>query len=68
VPNAKADQRLPVFVLRLRPILDDAPAVQDYRNNLVHDGDPRKTQPIPFARAQRSSAILLGQLPPHWRP
>ncbi len=48
--------------------LDDAQAVREYRNNLVHEGDPRKMQSISFAKAQRSLAIFLSRLPPHWRP
>jgi hypothetical protein len=48
--------------------LDKARAVKDYRNNLVHEGDPRKMQPIPFEEAQRSLATFLSRLPPHWRP
>jgi hypothetical protein len=48
--------------------LDDARAVQDYRNNLVHEGDPRKMRPIPFEKARRSLAIFLSRLPLNWRP
>jgi hypothetical protein len=48
--------------------LDAARAVQDYRNNLVHEGDPREMQPIPFEKAQRSLAVFLSRLPPNWRP
>jgi hypothetical protein len=47
--------------------LDDARTVQDYRNNLVHEGDPRKMQSIPFEKAQRSLALFLSRLPLHWR-
>lgn len=48
--------------------LDDARAVQDYRNNLVHEGDPRKMRPISFEKARRSLALFLGRLPLNWRP
>jgi hypothetical protein len=47
--------------------LDDARAVQEYRNNLVHEGDPRAAKPMSFEKAQRYLAVFLSRLPPHWR-
>ncbi len=48
--------------------LDDARAVQEYRNNLVHEGDSRRMRPVSFEKARRSLAVFLGRLPLNWRP
>jgi len=48
--------------------VDDAQAVREYRNQLVHEGDPREMRPIPLEKACRSLAIFLGRLPLNWRP
>jgi hypothetical protein len=49
-------------------ILDDTQAVQEYRNQIVHEGDSREVQAIPFAKARRALAIYLSRLPLNWRP